>query len=160
MSIFKKLFGEKVDQGHTPQFKALLDGSMESLQLRTQAHQDTWGLGKAEGWQFAQDTGEMIFTFPDKIVRAPAQIIGSFDKRTRFWSWSWANSTIPKSIKRDSIKVREYGKQHNIKWLTTAKWQAEENDCWLMAALACRLCNSRGAYRGPVGEMSAFFTFG
>lgn len=82
MNIFRKLFGKNDDQGdgETPAFKALLEGSMEGLQLQTQAHQSTWHLGEPERWDFSQDTGEIIFTFPEVIARAPAQIIGTFDR--------------------------------------------------------------------------------
>jgi hypothetical protein len=160
MSIFTKLFVKKDDTGETPEFRALLDGSMEGLQLQNQVHHDTWGLGKSERWDFAQGSGALIFTFPDKIARAPAQIIGSFNSQVGSWLWAWANSSILDSIKRDAIKVREYGEQNNIKRLTTAKWQAAEADCWHMAALACRICKSNGAYRGPAGETFVFITFG
>ena len=160
MSIFKKLFGRKDDTGETREFKALFDGSMEGLRLQSQAHQDTWGLGRAERWDFAQDAGELLFTFPDKQVRAPAQIIGSFNSQAGSWLWAWANATILDSDKRDSAKVREHGEQQNITRLTTAKWQADETDCWQMVALACSLCKANGAYRGPAGGTYVFFIFG
>jgi uncharacterized protein DUF6882 len=163
MSIYKK-FSESGDGndngGETPEFKAFLDGSMEGLQLQTGAHQSTWQFGKEERWDFAQDIGELVFTFSDKIVRAPAQIIGSFDSQAGSWMWAWANSSIADSLTRDSIKVREYGEQHRIRRLTTPKWSAQEMDAWQMAALACRLCNSNGAYRGPAGTTFVFITFG
>ncbi len=70
MSIFKKLFGRKSDNGETPEFKAFLDGSMEGLRLQTEAHQNAWHFGKSERWDFDQTTGELIFTFPEVIARA------------------------------------------------------------------------------------------
>ncbi len=160
MSIFKKLFGQKDADGETPEFKALLEGSMEGLRLQTEAHQGTWGLGKSQRWDFAQDTGELVFTFPDMIVRAPAQIIGSFDSVQGSWMWAWANSSIAGSLARDSVRVRQYGEQHRIRRLTTPSWPATEMDGWHMAALANRLCETNGVYRGPAGTTFVFFTFG
>lgn len=160
MSIFNKLFHRKEDARETADFETFLGNCMNGLRLQNQTHQDTWGLGKAERWDFAQDAGELIFTFSDRIVHAPAQIIGSFNCQAGSWLWAWANSTIVDSIKRDALKVREYGEQHDIKKLTTAKWRATEADCWQMAALASRLCNANGAYRGPAGATFVFFTFG
>ena len=52
MSIFNKLFGKKEGDGETPEFKALLEGSMEGLRLQTEAHQGTWRLGKSERRDF------------------------------------------------------------------------------------------------------------
>jgi hypothetical protein len=160
MSIFKKLFGQKDDTGETPEFKAFLEGSMEGLRLQTQAHQGTWGFGKSERWDFSQDNGELVFTFTDMVVRTPAQIIGSFDSQEGSWMWAWANSSLTDSLKQDSVRVREYGEQHHIRRLTTGTWAAEEADGWRMAALANRLCESNGVYRGPAGTAFVFFTFG
>ena len=160
MSFFKRLFGQKDDDGETPDFKAFVEGSMEGLRLQTAAHQGTWRLGKSERWDFCQDTGELLFTFPDMIVRTPAQIIGSFDSGEGSWMWAWANSSIAGSLARDSVRVREYGEQHRIRRLTTPNWPAAEMDGWHMAAVANRLCESNGVYRGPAGTAFVFFTFG
>jgi hypothetical protein len=35
-----------------------------------------------------------VFTFPDKIVKAQAQIIGTFDSQANTWMWAWANHSI------------------------------------------------------------------
>ncbi|HXT40555.1 MAG TPA: hypothetical protein VN887_11115 [Candidatus Angelobacter sp.] len=163
MSIFRRPFGRgdgNDDGGETPEFKAFLEGSVEGLRLQTGAHQGTWHFGKEERWDFSQDTGELVFTFPDKIVRAPSQIIGSFDSRTGTWMWAWANSSISESLTRDSLRVRQYGEQNHILRLTSPEWSAEEMDAWHMTALACRLCCSNGAYRGPAGTTFVFITFG
>ena len=75
MNIFKKLFGQKHDDGETPEFRALIDGSMQGLQLQSEAHQAAWRFWELESWEFSQDTGELMFTFSDMVVRAPAQIL-------------------------------------------------------------------------------------
>lgn len=160
MSMFKKLFGKKDTDGETPEFRAFLEASVDGLRLQTEAHQGTWRFGESERWDFSQDTGELVFTFPDLIVRAPAQIVGSFDSRKGNWMWGWANSSIADSLTRDSVRVREYGEQHCIHRLTTPSWSAEETDGWHMAALANRLCETNGVYRGPAGATFVFFTFG
>jgi hypothetical protein len=160
MSIFKKIFGQKDEKGETPEFTAFLEGSMEGLRLQTAAHQATWGFGKSQRWDFSQNSGELVFMFPDMVVRGPAQIIGSFDGEEGSWMWAWANSSIAEGLTRDSVRVREYGEQHHIRRLKTPSWPAEEKDGWRMAALANRLCKSNGVYRGPAGTTFVFFTFG
>lgn len=160
MSFLKKLLASKEDDGETPDFKAFVEGSMEGLRLQTEAHQGAWRLGDSERWDFSQDTGELVFTFPDMIVRAPGQIIGSFDSAEGSWLWAWANSSIAASLARDSVRVRQYGEQHKVRRLTVPSWSAVEMDGWRMAALANRLCGSNGVYRGPAGTTFVFFTFG
>jgi len=149
------------NQGETPEFKKLLDASMEELRLKTVAHQTGWGFGKATRWSLDQSRGDLIFTFDEGVVATcPAQIIGSFDSAEGSWLWAWANPSIADSLKRDSLRVRDYGQQHQIARLTSAEWLSTEADVWPVAALACKLCAAQGVYRGPAGTAFVFMTFG
>ncbi len=163
MGVFKKIFGTAGtnDEGETPEFKTLVDAGMEELRLKTAAHQQGWGLGKSARWDVDQSQGNLVFTFADGIVAAcPVQIIGSFDTTTSEWLWAWANSSIAEALKRDSLKVKDYGQKHRITRLTSAEWFGKEDDAWSMTALACKLCEAEGAYRGPAGTSFVFMTFG
>lgn len=162
MSLFKRPFaGPGADDGgETPEFKKLLEISMADLQARTAGHEAGWRLGESKRWDLDQSRGDLIFTFSDgMIATCPAQIIGSFDTESGTWLWAWANPSIPDSLKRDSLRVREYGLQHNIRRLTAAEWLGTEADGWAMAALACKLCEAQGVYRGPAGASFVFISF-
>jgi hypothetical protein len=163
MGIFNKIFGTKATgaDGGASEFKALLDASMEELRLKTAAHQQGWGFGKASRWDLDQSLGNLVFTFADGITAVcPAQIIGSFDSKTGEWLWAWANPSIAEPLKRDSLKIKEYGKQNRIAKLTSDEWFCQEEDAWQMTALACKLCEAQGGYRGPAGTTFVFMTFG
>jgi hypothetical protein len=141
-------------------FDALLRISMEELLLKTQRHQDTWLFGREEQWNLDPGQGELVFSFPGRLVIAPAQIIGTFDNQTAHWTWSWANASIPENMTSHALRIKEYGEQNNIPRLTTPEWAGEETDCWYMAALACRFGGFQGAYRGPSDNIYSFLTFG
>ena len=141
------------------EFEALLRAGMDELNLKTQAHQSGWRLGQEESWQFDQESGELVFTFPDVVVSAPAQIIGSYDKPEGAWMWAWANVSIADALKADSQQVRDFGEQHGIERLTRPKWPGTRTDCWFMTALAFYLCGCEGAYRGPAGGTFVYLTF-
>jgi hypothetical protein len=159
MRILKKLFGRD-DGGETREFLDLVEGSVEGLQLQTSAHQGTWHFGEEERWNIDQDSGELIFTFPEVIAMARAQIIGTIDTHAGTWMWAWANSSVADALKKDSLRVRAYGEEHGIRRLITPSWPAEENDAWRMTALASRFAESNGAYRGPAGGTHIYMTFG
>ena len=78
----------------------------------------------------------------------------------RSWLWGWANPSIPDALKRDALRVREYGQQQEIARLTLEEWLGTEADAWSMAALACNLCGAQGVYRGPAGSAFVFINFG
>jgi len=147
--------------GETPAFNTLLDTSMEELRVKTVGHQAGWGFGRATRWSLDQSRGDLLFTFDDGIVATcPAQIVGSFDGADGSWLWGWANPSIADSLKRDSLRVREYGEERQIARLTSAEWPCTEAEAWRMAALACKLCEAQGVYRGPAGTAFVFISFG
>ena len=141
-------------------FDGLLRLSMEELLLKTQAHQNSWLFGKEEQWNLDPGQGELAFTFPGRLVTAPAQIIGTYSTETGIWTWGWANSSVPQNLSAHALQLREYGEQNGIPRLTSPEWAGEETDCWYMAALACKICGFQGAYRGPSENTFSFITFG
>ena len=147
--------------GETPEFKALLEKSMEELRAKTMGHQAGWGFGKAARWSLDMSRGNLLFTFTDGVVAScPAQIVGSLDTSDNSWLWAWANPSIPDPLKRDSLRVKDFGQQRKISRLTSEEWMGTEEDAWRMAALACNLCEAQGVYRGPAGTALVFITFG
>ena len=162
MGLFDKIFGgQDARSEHKPrEFETLLDASMEELRLKTTAHKQGWGLGTAARWDLDQSQGNLVFTFGDgTIATCPAQIIGTFDSTTSEWLWAWANPSLAEPLKRDSLKIKEYGQKHQISKLTSDEWFGKEDDAWRMTALACKLCEAQGAYRGPAGKTFVFMTF-
>ena len=150
----------RANGGETPEFKALLDNSMEELRAKTMGHQVGWGLGKSDQWSLDLSQGDLIFTFANGVVATcPAQIVGTFDSTDGSWLWAWANPSIPEALQRDSLRVKEYGEQRQIARLTSAEWRGTEEEAWRMAALACKLCEAQGVYRGPAGPTLVFISF-
>ncbi|QDU43166.1 hypothetical protein Mal52_16380 [Symmachiella dynata] len=142
------------------EFREFLDASLEELSAKTEAN-EAWGLGTFDGWNLDQETGMLKFSNADGTEAvAPAQIIGSFSTNDNTWLWAWDNPSILDSLKADSLKVKEYGETNNVERLTTRKWTGTEKDAWTMAALAAKLCESQGVYRGPTGSSYVFITFG
>lgn len=144
-----------------PDFSTLQKVSLEELELKTQAHERAWGIGRIERWDLDQDTGKLVFTLPDGMKAvASAQIIGTYNSEDHTWMWAWANPSVDEKLREDALKVRKYGEKHNIERLTKSKWLGTEDEAWAMAALAVKLCGEQGAYRGPAGATYVFIAFG
>lgn len=163
MHLFNSLLrynDSAAESGGGVDFEALLRTSMEELLLKTQSHQESWLFGKEEQWNLDPGRGELVFSFPGRLVVAPAQVIGTYDKQTGRWGWSWANAMVPEALTDHARRLKQFGEENAISRLTTPEWQGEETDCWYMAALASYLCGFEGAYRGPAEELYSFITFG
>lgn len=146
---------------HSKEFQTLLDASMEELRLKTAEAQKAWGLGTFDRWDIDQQAGNLVFSNADGTTAvAPAQIIGSFNASDNSWLWAWDNPSIVDDRKLNALKLKEYGEKHRIEKLTTRKWTGTEDDAWEMVALAVKLCDAQGAYRGPSGSTYVFITFG
>jgi hypothetical protein len=143
----------------SPEFDSFLEECLQEMELKNAAHERTWG-AKVGTWEFDQALGELVIRLPDQIGIAPAQVIGSFSARSSTWMWAWANHSLSENLKAHSRQVREYGQRHRLGRLTTPVWDGHECDVWKMAALACKLCEAEGVYRGPSGPISIFMTFG
>jgi len=142
------------------EFQKLVDISMEELQLKTEAHK-AWGLGTFDRWDIDQEVGNLVFSNADgTTATASAQIVGSFSTNDNTWLWAWDNPSIDDDLKLHAHKLKEYGEAHGIEKLTTGEWTGTEDDAWAMAALAVKLCDAQGAYRGPAGATHVFMTFG
>jgi hypothetical protein len=74
--------------------------------------------------------------------------------------WAWNNPSIEPALAADARRVLKYGTERGIAKLTFPKWRATEVDAWAMTAVANRICESNGAYRGPAGSTYVFMTFG
>lgn len=126
----------------------------------TAAHDAGWKLGEA-AWSVDQDTGAIVFTRAGGIMATcPVQIIGTYNMEDRTWLWGWDHPSVALPLQDHAKRVKTYGEQNRVEKLTTRKLQCDEAEAWELAALACKLCNAQGAYRGPAGTALVLMTFG
>jgi len=140
-------------------FEDQLRASMDDLLCKTRLHQDSWGFGEEDQWFLDEGSGEVVFTFPDSVVSAPAQVIGRFDSLSGSWTWAWADDSLPENLKDEAFRLREFGAENGFQHLILPRWSAEETHCWYMTALACALFEASGAYRGASGHTYTFLIF-
>ena len=144
---------ERVDLG-----TLLLQGEDMIGQL-ARAHM-SWGLGSADRWGLDQRTGIITWSFPDKTATAPAQIIGSYNPSAASWLWAWANESILPEMSRHSHTIRDWAEAHGQLALTEPKIHADEEKAATLAALAVRITQATGFYRGTGSASIPIITFG
>ncbi|WP_390457424.1 DUF6882 domain-containing protein [Planctomicrobium piriforme] len=138
----------------------MLERSMEDLRIKTGLHDRLWHLSEAT-WSVDQKLGQIVFTAPDgTVATCPVQIIGTYNTADSTWLWGWEHPAVRPELGQHAQRVKEYGEAHQISDLTTRKLAATELQCWEFAALACKLNDAQGAYRGPTGPTLVFMTFG
>jgi len=104
-------------------------------------------------WGANQETGELVFYDNDiPQVIASFKIAGSYSTYSNTWKWSWANDTVFPKIKKDMIKIKEFGEKREFKELITAQWECEQDYAWTMTSVAGHIINAKGSYRGKIPD--------
>lgn len=135
----------------------------ELVRRTARAHQERWGLGTAERCELDRASGVLRWTFADRVVSAPVQVLGtrSRDGATWRWDWAWADETVAPRLRAASETVRRWGTVHRHPELTvpsvpglTARRAAD------LAALAFAVTRATGFYRAPSGGSHLYLAFG
>ncbi|PTX99569.1 hypothetical protein DB346_17195 [Verrucomicrobia bacterium LW23] len=142
----------------------LMDRAITDLSVKTQVHATTWDYGQEDEWSLNQEEGKLIWTFANRIVTAPAQIIGTYDasidESNGSWMWSWANPSIEPQMAEDAEHVRTFGEHNRHRVLQRPSYDCTLDDGWTFAALAMHLNGRQGVYKGTDGDTHIFIAFG
>lgn len=142
-----------------PEFDQLIEQSMEELRVKTAAHDAVWRISEA-AWDVDQDAGTLTFTAPTGVkATCSVQIIASRNDEDGSLMWGWDHPSVPEPLQKHAQAVRAYGEKHGYKWLTTPMIRCPEDKAWQLTALACKLNEAQGAYRGTAGSTAIFMTF-
>ena len=161
MGLLSRIFGGSVKPlEYPPQLAAAVDQAMHHLHALTAGHDGGWGLGQSQ-WSVDQDDGTIVFTTPKGLIAtAPVQIVGTYNTDDHTWLWGWDHPSVAAPLAEHAKKVYAYGREHGYEVLTTRKLQCTEKQGWDFTALACRLADAQGGYRGPMGGTRIYMTFG
>ena len=119
-----------------------------------------WGIGAAAKFFYDQDTALLTFTFPERVIVTPFQILGSHNAKTGTWMWAWANDSIDPRLKADSMALREDGQQLGHQILTERILSVSHEDADCMALLAVARSRHDGLYKAPDGDHVTYLSFG
>lgn len=138
-----------------------MDAALEGLRLQTSAHSATWHLGQEENWSADLDAGTIVFTFADgTTATANIQVVGTYNTQDGTFLWGWDHPSVPEELRAHAKLAREWGEANNVNDFTERMVECSEDDAWQFAAVANRLANANGVYRGPAGTALVFMTFG
>ena len=133
----------------------------EGLAMQTSAHTSSWNLANAGSWAADLDEGTVTFQFEDGITaKAPMQIIGTYNLADGTFLWGWDHPSVDEPLRSHAKLAFEWGQANGAEAFTHRKVTCTEDDAWSFTAVANRLANANGAYRGSSGSTLVFMTFG
>lgn len=120
-----------------------------------------WGLFDYERWDLDLTVGELRLRFADgRVVTAPAQVVGSFDREDETWHWAWDNPSINRLLTRDAQLCRAFGERYALAPYTEPLFTCAEEDAHGFAAVALHLAGAAGVFRQPQGVQPIWVLFG
>jgi hypothetical protein len=138
-----------------------IEASRNGLAQQTSAHAATWHLGQEENWAADLDKGTIIFKFAKGVTAtAKIQVIGTYNKNDGTFLWGWDHPSVPEPLRDHARLAKQWGEQNKVPNFMSKKVACSEAEAWEFAAVANRLANSNGVYRGPAGSTLVFMTFG
>src|SRR5262245_41461799 len=112
-------------------------------------------------WNVDQNAGLIEFERKDgSLVRAPVQIIGSWNPRNSAFTWGWDHPSVHTRLRADAERTRWFGDKHGLPELTERTMKMSELDAWRLTAVAMKVNAAYGAYRGPTDGPVVFMTLG
>lgn len=138
-----------------------IEDARKGLTQQTSSHRATWHLGNEEQWSADLNAGLIVFGFADGMrAVAPIQVIGTYNQVDGTFLWGWDHPSVPEPLRKHALLAKQWGEQNQIKAYTTRNVSCTEDDVWYFSAVANRLANSNGVYRGTSGSTLVFMTFG
>jgi hypothetical protein len=140
-----------------PYIRQAIDG----LRAQTSAHGAAWHLGDEENWSADLESGRIEFTFSDgTIAEADMQIVGTYNTDDGTFLWGWDHPSVDEHLSLHARLALQFGEEHNLPSFIERKVQCTVDEAWDFTAVAARLGNANGAYRGPAGTTLVYMTFG
>lgn len=138
-----------------------IQAAREALAAQTADHCATWQLDQAARWDAEFNEGQITFSFDDGTVAvAPVQVVGSYDQNQGSFLWGWDHPSVPAPLARAAASARAWGVSEGVEAYTERLLYCSEEDAWDFTAVAAKLAQESGAYRGPAGTTLIFMTFG
>jgi hypothetical protein len=103
---------------------------------------------------------EATWRVDETVVRAPVQIIGSYNPRSEMFIWAWDHPSVAPRLRVSAERTRWFGNAHKVTELTERQVKMSEADAWRLTAIAMKVNAAYGAYRGPTGGPIVFMTLG
>lgn len=163
--MFRRLFGKRGDKDAAPPLPTTYDELVARAFAHTQALMEVQagliGIARATTWDVDLQEGTITWTLPDRIVRAPGQLIATWNAQDETFLWGWDHPSAPPGSAIAAAKVKAHADAHGITQLQTAKAGCSFEEGWQLASIAVLAGDLQGVYRGQASDTAwAYIGFG
>ncbi len=163
--MFRKLFGKRDTKPAAPPLPVTYDDLVARAFAHTQALMEVQagpiGIAQATNWDVDLQAGSITWTLPDRVIRAPAELIGTWNAQDETFLWGWDHPSAPPGTAIAAAKVKAHADTHGITRLQTGTAQCSFEEGWQLASVAVLAGDLQGVYRGQASDTAwAYIGFG
>lgn len=143
-------------------YDALLEAGFAHVQALQNVHEGTWKMSEAERYDVDLSAGQIYWTYPDKIVSAPAELLGTWSPQDGTFLWGWDHPSAPPGSAVSTAALKSHAVAHGITELQSSKTACDFDECWKLAAAAGLVGDLQGISRfeASPGGPWAYIGFG
>lgn len=163
--MFRRIFGQRGSKDAAPPLPPSYDELVARAFAHTQAlmevHAGPVGIAQATNWDVDLQAGSITWTLADRVIRAPAQLIATWNAADETFLWGWDHPSAPPGTAIAAARVKAHADAHGITPLQSAKAACSFDEGWQLAAIAVLAGDLQGVYRGQASETAwAYIGFG
>ena len=131
-------------------YEDLARNSLEYLRAQQEVLMRDFRIGEHKRWDWDLERAELVFSNDGKpSVMCSFVFVGSIERESGTWLWSWANDSMVESSTNAMIELCEFGEERGFERLAGACWEGDEADGWEVSAIAAKYLGAIGVYRAP-----------
>ena len=117
-----------------------------------------FGLQGSPAYRWDLDSATLVLEAPLHQVVAIVCLVGTTSDSENSFLWSWANEAVPKQHGEALEVVHDFGREHHLALLTTARIQGGRPEATECLCIAARLQRAMGTFIDKQGDVTLYFT--
>ena len=117
-----------------------------------------FGLQGSPAYRWDLDSATLVLEAPLHQVVATVCLVGTSSDSENSFLWSWANEAVPKQHGEALEVVHDFGREHHLALLTTARIQGGRPEATECLCIAGRLQRAMGTFIDKQGDVTLYFT--
>ncbi|MBB6579794.1 hypothetical protein HNP33_003910 [Comamonas odontotermitis] len=132
--------------------------AVEMMVARNAEWPKQFGLQASPGFRWDLDSATLVLQGPLHEVIATVCLVGTTSDSEGSFVWSWANEAIPRQHGEALEVVHDFGREHHLALLTTARIPGGRPEATECLCIAARLQRAAGTFIDKQGEVTLYFT--
>ena len=117
-----------------------------------------FGLQGSPAYRWDLDSATLVLEAPLHKVVTTVCLVGTTSDSENSFLWSWANEAVPKQHGEALEVVHEFGREHHLALLTTARIPGGRPEATECLCIAARLQHAAGTFIDQREDVTLYFT--